>query len=248
LFDVGFLNTLREAEFDLIRTQLRSCSRILEFGAGTGAQARTLFNCGFEVVAIDLCASAYSDARVFPVMDYDGRRIPLPDSSVDIVYSSNVLEHVEDLPTIMSEFRRVLRSDGYCVHLMPSVAWRIWTFLAGPPTAIAAAGRVFVDLAKPPKGKSRGEAVVGDLKTALGAILPIGHGTSLEGVSELWTFSTASWRCVFEKNGFLVERCWPVGLFHTGHMLLGPRISIRGRQKLSNALGSAANAFIVRPT
>jgi len=247
MFNINFLNLLREAELELVIEDLRPGSRILEFGAGTGAQAKDLAARGFDIVAIDLPASGYAQSRVFPVIDYDGRTIPLPDASVDIVFSSNVLEHVENLPEIMAEFRRVLRRDGYCLHLMPSVAWRAWTFAAGPPTAIAAVARFVAEFIRPPAGATRIQAAVRNLKTGVGALLPIGHGTSFEGISELWTFSVAAWRTKFEKHGFWVDRQRPIGLFHTGHMVLGPCASIARRKRWAAHFGSAANLFLVIP-
>jgi 2-polyprenyl-3-methyl-5-hydroxy-6-metoxy-1,4-benzoquinol methylase len=87
-------------------------ARALEFASGTGQRARFLADRGFEVVAIDLARRVYAVDRIFPVQDYDGRHIPLEDASVDVILSSNVLEHVEDLPTILDDFRGILRPAG----------------------------------------------------------------------------------------------------------------------------------------
>lgn len=206
---------------------LPSGARVLEFGAGTGEQARQLTDMGFDVVAIDLPSSEYASHRIFPVIDYDGRHIPLADHSVDAVFSSNVLEHVEDLPTILGEFRRVLRPGGVGVHAMPTPAWRFWTFVAGPPTSLVALSKL-------------------NLKAAVAALLPLGHGTSKEGISELWTFSPRWWRRTFERNGMKVVGDRPVGIFYTGHFLLGERLSLEQRRRLSGALGSAAHVYVVR--
>ncbi|MBI3147063.1 MAG: class I SAM-dependent methyltransferase [Betaproteobacteria bacterium] len=247
MFNVNFLNRLREAELELVMENFRPGARILDFGAGTGAQASYLTARGYNVVAIDLPASGYGDSRVFPIIDYDGGIIPLPDASIDIVFSSNVLEHVDGFGRVMAEFRRVLREGGYCVHLMPSVPWRAWTFLAGLPTAVTAAGRLAADFTRPPAGVTRAQAALQNLKTGVGALIPIGHGTSPEGVSELWTFSATCWRSKFEAQRFRVLRWYPLGLFHTGHMVLGPRFSIQQRRCWSARLGSAANVFVVEP-
>ena len=246
MFNIIFLNQLRQSELELVLADLRPRAKILEFGAGTGVQAKALMEKNYEVVAVDLPGSGYAQSRVFPVKNYDGRTIPLPDDSVDIIFSSNVLEHIENYPETMAEFRRVLRPDGYCVHLMPSVAWRAWTFMAGPPSAMLAAGRLVAEFIRPPVGITRIQSAVGHLKTIVGALLPIGHGTSIEGISELWTFSRKAWCARFEKHGFKVEQSRPVGLFHTGHMLFGSRISIEDRKRLAALIGSAANLFLVR--
>jgi SAM-dependent methyltransferase len=246
MFNVNFLNNLRAAELDLIADELRSAKKLLEFGAGTGAQARMLQMRGFEVVAIDLPQSGYAESRVYPILEYDGRSIPITTGTIDVVFSSNVLEHVDNLPATFAEFHRVTRAGGYGVHVMPSVAWRIWTLLAGFPTSVVAAFFLLRGVFYPVSGFTRRESILRYLKMISAALLPIGHGTSREGVSELWTFSTKAWKSKFTRNGFQVISCRPIGIFHTGHMLFGPQISISFRQKLSRWLGSAANVYVVR--
>jgi 2-polyprenyl-3-methyl-5-hydroxy-6-metoxy-1,4-benzoquinol methylase len=57
MFDVRFLNQLRSSEKESVLPAITGARRILEFGAGTGEQAKTLSELGFDVVAIDLSAS-----------------------------------------------------------------------------------------------------------------------------------------------------------------------------------------------
>ena len=45
--------------------------------------------------------------------------IQYPDESFDVIYCSHVLEHVDDDRKAMSEFRRVLKSDGWAILLVP---------------------------------------------------------------------------------------------------------------------------------
>lgn len=227
MFNVDFLNRLRAVEVEELASSIPAGARVLEFGAGTGEQARQLAAMGFDVVAIDLPSSEYAGHRVFPVIDYDGRHIPLADQSVDAIFSSNVLEHVEDLPTILGEFRRVLKPGGLGVHAMPTPAWRFWTFVAGPATSLVALFNL-------------------KLKAALAALLPLGHGTSKEGVSELWTFSPTWWRRTFRQNGMDVVEDRPIGIFYTGHFLLGERLSFEQRRRISRVLGSGAHIYLVR--
>ncbi len=73
---------------------------------------------------------------LFPIIDYDGRAIPLPDASVDVVFSSNVLEHVRDLASLQTEIKRVLAPNGMCLHVLPTHAWRMWTTIGSYPDAI----------------------------------------------------------------------------------------------------------------
>lgn len=247
MFNLQFLKEIRAREMDHLLELIPPGSKVLEFGAGTGEQARILAEHGYDVVAIDLKKSEYSRARVFAVSDYDGERIPLDDNSVDVIFSSNVLEHVENLPAILREFKRVLKPGGFELHVMPTPAWRAWTFLAGPPTAVAATVRLAEQLLRPPEGISRATAAIRNAKTALGSLLPLGHGTSIQGISELWTFSPRFWKRLFAKHGHRVVDDRPLELFHTGHMLFGRRMSLDARERLSRKVGSAAHIYLVEP-
>ena len=246
MFDVSFLNRLRNAELDLILPHLPAGARLLEFGAGTGIQARRLADLGFDVTAVDLATSEYSGHRQFPILDYDGQRIPLPDASVDVVYSSNVLEHVPKIQETLVEFRRVTKPGGHGVHLMPSVAWRFWTSTAGPFTSAQAALHLLRLLRPSPNPRtSRGAEARRALKFLLAGLLPLAPGTSRDAFSELWTFRAAAWRRTFARAGFEVDSIRPTGLFHSGHMLMGPALGITSRTRLARHLGSAANLYKV---
>jgi SAM-dependent methyltransferase len=248
LFNLEFLGLLRTREMEELTKLLPKSAVVLEFGAGTGEQAKILTSYGYEVVAIDLRGGAYSEHRVFPVIDYDGDRLPLDDHSFDVVFSSNVLEHVEDLPRALRELARVLKPDGFAVHVMPTPSWRFWTFVAGVPTSGAAVWKLVSGLVSPPPATSRASAARSAAKAFMNAVLPIGHGTSWEGISELWTFSRTWWRHRFLENGYDVVSDRPIGLFYTGHMALGKRLGMDARKRLSRTLGSATHVYVVRPS
>lgn len=247
MFDLEYLNELRAFEMERLLSYIPPGARVLEFGAGTGRQARFLADRGHDVVAVDLVQSNYADHLVFPVTQYDGQHIPLEDRSVDVIFSSNVLEHVENIPAIMKEFHRILRPGGFGVHAMPTPAWRFWTFMSGFANAFVAATQVPRDLASPPSNGNRWAGLRKNLKIMAASILPIGHGTSSEGISELYTFSRHAWLRMFEKHGFDVVRDDPIGIFYTGHMLFGSSLGYPRRETLSRSLGSATRIYVVRP-
>ena len=88
-------------------------------GAVTGRWRARLAAQGALVTGVDPSPAAIERARAaHPEMNWalpaeDGR-LPAPDASFDVVTCVNVLEHVADTQTLMSEVRRVLVSGGCC--------------------------------------------------------------------------------------------------------------------------------------
>jgi SAM-dependent methyltransferase len=247
VFDPDFLREIRLAELESALPDFPGSARVLDVGAGDGTQARELSRRGHDVVAVDLARSAHAARRVFPVVDFDGIHLPLPDASVDVVYSSNVLEHVADLPALLAETRRVTRAGGLGIHVMPSVAWRLWTLATGPPTSAVAIASLFAAVASRRRARDAGrERRLA--RIAVTALLPIAHGASGNALTEIVRFRAGRWRRTFGANGFEVVRSRRTNLFHTGHMLLGARLPLPRRTGLADRLGSAAHLFVVRPT
>jgi SAM-dependent methyltransferase len=252
MFTIDFLHQIRAAELEVIAGHLPAGAAVLEIGAGTGAQARALRDRGVDIQAIEIGASNYAADRVFPIMDYDGRHIPYPDASFDVVFSSNVLEHVKDLPALESEIKRVLKPGGKCVHIMPTHAWRFWTTLAAFPAAVQ---KVIALVRAPARSRAltgRVADVAGRLVRAIGTLLhPFVQGRHGEhGVllTELWRFHPAAWRRHFRHSGFRILNDAPMGLHYTGHFVFGPRWPMLERARLSHRLGSACHLFELSPT
>jgi SAM-dependent methyltransferase len=248
MLDLDYLNLLRRLEIERVLPTIPQGCRVLEFGSGTGEQARFLTERGFNVTAIDLASSNYAQHRVFPVTDYDGHRIPLDDRSIDVIFSSNVLEHVENFDEIAHEFRRVLKPEGFAVHVLPTTAWRLWSFGTGVADSLAAAAGLPGALIRAPENGGRRPAVIRQLRRAASGFIPRAHGTSGNGIAELWTFSRHAWRQRFERTGFDVVTDWPIGMFYTGTILAGAKLRMEWRRKLSRIFGSATRTYVVRPS
>ncbi len=237
MFSLEYLDCLRSSEIEVIINRLPAGDiRILEIGAGTGRQAAEIRKRGFEVEAIEIPDSNYKEERVFPIMDYDGVTIPFPDASFDVVFSSNVLEHVRDLEKMHAEIRRVLKPGGYCLHILPTHAWRIWTTLASIPDGFLRVAAMGTQLRNPkswPKALWRMGSFVWQRR----------HGERGNPFTEVFYFHPSWWRRNFRENGFTLNHDAPVGLFYTGHMVGGSALSIANRQALSHYLGSACHLY-----
>lgn len=246
---VDWVGQVRALELARIRHHLPVSGRVLDFGAGAGHQALRLQDLGFEVEAVDLESSPHLAKRVFPVRGYDGHTLPFPDAHFDIVMSSNVLEHVDDLSRVLSELDRVLKPDGLMLHILPSASWRLWTTLAEFP---AAPRNLVRGLLSGPTG-GRAQAGMSRLRwTLLQLAWPIRpftfrpHGSRGNAVAELWTFSRASWVRRFRSQRFEVLHVRPLSFWYTGEVLLGQRLSLAHRTQISAWLGSATILYVVR--
>ena len=248
MFSMAQLDALRAAEVERVVAWFPPGARVLELGAGTGQQSRELAARGFNVAAIELAGSNYAGDRQFPITDYDGAHIPFPDRSFDIVYSSNVLEHVPDLAQIHREIRRVLRCGGRAVHVLPTHSWRFWTTISAFPTGIQCAATLTSQL------RPRRPASLSEARRLVGAGLRAGrhlasplcqrrHGERGNLLSETWLFRPEWWRRNFQRNGFKILRDEPMGLFYTGNMTFGTRWSLARRARLARVLGSACHIF-----
>lgn len=241
MFDLDFLNAVRSHERAVIERHLPPGARVLEIGGGTGLQARELAERGFAVTSVDLAGSMYAGDRVFPVIDYDGRTLPFDAGAFDAVLSSNVLEHVRDLPAMEREVLRVLAPGGRCVHVLPTHAWRLWTLATQYPGLAQRVADAALRLPREPLAALR------DVARAGGLAVPRRHGERGNAFTELYYFHPSWWRRHFREHGFEVVAEEPMGLLYTGHMVLGPRLDLAARARLAERLGSSCRLFQLRP-
>jgi 2-polyprenyl-3-methyl-5-hydroxy-6-metoxy-1,4-benzoquinol methylase len=98
--------------------------RVLDIGCGEGYFAAALAQRGAEVVAVDVAEEPLRRARAL-LPGLDARLVepeaplPLEDSSFDVVWSGETIEHVADTSQWLSEVRRVLRPGGLLVLSTP---------------------------------------------------------------------------------------------------------------------------------
>ena len=219
--------------------------KVLELGAGAGWQAAELSKLGFDVTAIDVEESNYADSRVCRNL-YDGHRIPLPDESVDVVFSSNVLEHIPHIEIFQAEIMRVLKPDGVAVHLMPTPVWRFWTSILYYPE------RIVDKLSK--RSRQRESMVDTDGVTDIRMIkkasrtrnfLPPRHGERGNSISELYLFSVLRWKNLFRQAGWHLVEVKPIRLFYSGKHFFGQRLSLQVRHGLSYLLGCSCRLYVV---
>jgi SAM-dependent methyltransferase len=239
----SFIELLRLVELQSAIRDVPSGSRVLELGAGTGWQARELSRRGFEVEAVDIPDGHYTRARIWPVRDYDGRRLPFEDASFDLVFSSNVLEHVEALPEHLVEQRRVLKEGGVMIHVVPSASWRLWTSLTYYPNALR---RKLVGRHPTPDAVGPQDSPRPSSRRTFEKLWAPAHGTARSPLFELVQFRRRHWLRVFRDLGFEDVAYWRAGVFYSGHLLFGPALPIDTRKSLAKMFGSSCHVFAMR--
>jgi len=91
---------------------------ILDVGAGTGRATAALARRyqGARVVALDMSLGMLQAARARHAPGWllcaDAGRLPVPDASVDLIFSNLTLQWCNDLGHVFGEFHRVLRPGG----------------------------------------------------------------------------------------------------------------------------------------
>ncbi len=109
--------------------------RVLDLGCGDGALTDRLAGAGAQPVGVEVAQAALDRARArhpglpFELAPIDGP-LPLADGAFDVVWSSEVIEHVADTARWLSEVRRVLVPGGRLLLTTPNHS-RIRLLVAG---------------------------------------------------------------------------------------------------------------------
>jgi SAM-dependent methyltransferase len=120
---------LQPADLELRRefllANVRAEERALDLGCGTGDFTAELARSGASAVGVEVAEAALARAHArHPSFDFrlapiDGP-LPLEDSEFDLVWCSEVIEHVADTARWLSEVRRVLAPGGRLLLTTPS--------------------------------------------------------------------------------------------------------------------------------
>jgi len=108
----------------LLLAHVRPGMRALDLGCGAGDLTAALAAAGARAVGVEIAQAAVDRARArHPGLDVrlaplDGP-LPLADASVELVWASEVIEHVADTAHWLSEVRRVLVPGGTLLLTTP---------------------------------------------------------------------------------------------------------------------------------
>jgi SAM-dependent methyltransferase len=108
----------------LLLAEARPGERVLDLGCGAGRFVAAVRDAGADPVGVDIAEAALERARRnapgadLRLLEPDGS-LPLEHASVELVWCSEVLEHVADTDHLLLEARRVLRPGGRLLATVP---------------------------------------------------------------------------------------------------------------------------------
>ena len=111
----------------LLLGEVRPGERVLDLGCGAGRFVAALRDAGADPVGVELAEAALERARRnvpgadLRLVEPDGS-LPLGHGEVDLVWCSEVLEHVPDTVALLTEVRRVLGPAAGCSSPCPTTA------------------------------------------------------------------------------------------------------------------------------
>ena len=113
-----------ERRRDFLLGAVEPGDRVLDLGCGEGAFCAALAEAGADPVGAEVAARAVERARArhsgldFELVPPHGP-LPFGDGEFDVVWASEVIEHVADTARWLSEVRRVLRGGGSLLITTP---------------------------------------------------------------------------------------------------------------------------------
>ena len=114
----------QERRFAMLREAAgeRINGRVLVDGSGVGTYLRHLVPLSRQAIGLDIEFPRVQESHAFAelVVCGAGEHLPFPTGSIDIVFSHEVLEHVQDDRLAAAEITRVLRPGGRLVLFCPN--------------------------------------------------------------------------------------------------------------------------------
>jgi len=228
-----YLHKIRAREFHAVFAHCpkKAFGKALELGAGDGFVSTLLAEYVGSLISTDLNRERlqrqdYANV-IYRTCDAELVGETFGEKEFDLVFSSNLLEHLQDCQRALRGVHKVLKDDGITIHYMPNRYWKLATVLLHIPNKMAKfidrilSGRLF----KRKKGRksqrrlySRNSPKVRRRRQFFLAkiFLPRIHGVSSNTISEFIAFGKNRWIKQFEEAGFEVLSVKNVG-FSSGY-------------------------------
>lgn len=251
-----YLHAIRKREIDIVFSVLpkKQFESGLEIGAGDGFQTTLLAKHVDKLVSSDLNFKRIKEHLKVPGVEYkaldaDAIRGGFPPQSFDLIFSSNVLEHVRNPLEVLSATHPMLKDDGYAVHIIPSRTIKVsYLLLYYPHTALLALDRLVGKLKGKPFFQGSNINLENNINSSAAEkkvsrwrrfLFPAVHGNFNNHKEEFIAFGRNEWEKMFVEAGYSIAH------YAKGPAFSGYGFSLNVLRKLFEKLGASSEHIFV---
>ncbi|MBW6451254.1 MAG: class I SAM-dependent methyltransferase [DPANN group archaeon] len=128
---IKYLHGLRKEEFNIIfkRFPKTKFEKGLEVGAGDGYQTTLLQEYVKQIISSNYNIKQISKikSKQIKYMECDAEQIDtyFKKDEFDIIFSSNLIEHLKNPNQFLNGIHKILKNDGITIHCIPNSFWKI---------------------------------------------------------------------------------------------------------------------------
>lgn len=226
--------------------------KILEIGGGDGYIASIFSEYGYDITSIDI-QPRYPTS--FPVQKMNADYLIFPENTFDVIFSSNVLEHIKDLPLVINEMKKVAKKDALFIFVLPTPAWRLITSVY---YILRLFRIIFLKLLNYIFRKRPGAIITNnsfhdnpvEIKKVtffekIKQLILHPHGEYPSFLHEIYYFSYFRWKLLFKKNCLNIVSYKKGPLFYSGVSVFKFRL-IKVRKFLAEYFFSSGHIYLLK--
>ena len=183
----------------------------LEIGSGNGTQSRKLIYWTSHLLSTDINFNRL-EYEINSNINYqicDANILPYKSETFDLIYSSNLLEHLLDPKLSLNEMHRVLKNEGIMIHIIPNQFWKLSHLLLFYPNQLLLLIRKLIGPKKPieyNKNINNWSNIKNKPQKIkfLNKIWPKVHGEFKNHISEFAGMGYGNWENYFNKSSFKI--------------------------------------------
>jgi SAM-dependent methyltransferase len=243
-----WLHFIRNAELEIALRYFpdEKNIKILEIGGGDGFLAKKIHEQGYEITSIDHIPKY---PQHFSVIVGNATKLDFGSDEFDIIFSSHVIAHINEIESFFYECRRVLKKNGLMIHVVPSSVWSIstnfWHYILLPKFLFEWKRAKFsvINIDDSDKNSKIKKQKIMSRVINLLFLHPLGANPSF--IHEFYYFSKHRWKKVFQNNGFQIIKIDNGPYFYSGHNILKNKI-LRFRTILARNGFSGSFCFVLK--
>lgn len=227
--------------------------RALELGCGSGAYSKYLAYYCKQLIAMEYNErrlTAKSDKKTTFIIGDAHELSQFGNNEMDLIFSSNLIEHLPDIDKCLVECRRVIKQDGQIIHTVPNRTWKFFHLLLYYPFAAkvlllrlfsAKRAAELLESISPEAGYDSSLRPQASAFSVKNHLFPKTHGISKSHYGEFKKWGQRHWINTFKRNGLEVAEIVKLPFY------FGWGFNFRLILRLGNYLGmSSSTAYVLR--